>query len=127
MPSATSRTRPTSRVSSCERYCSISCWRTETISSVLNLATAQLPQFLAHVEDLGAHRAVEDKVGDAEDHAAKQVWLDALVQDRFEAEGLVQIVHQPLALVVGQGDRAADLDAETPAAQFIQHQHFLNR
>src|SRR5947209_12816551 len=114
MPSPTSRTRPTSRVSSWVRYCSISRCRTETISSALNLMTAHLPQLFAQIEDLGADRLVEDEVADPQDHAAQELRLDLLVDDGFQAKGAAQVVHQPRGLLGRQPHGGADLDAEVP-------------
>src|SRR5205085_11064422 len=101
MPSPTSRTRPTSRVSSWVRYCSISRCRTETISSALNLMTAHLPQLFAQIEDLGSHRAVEHEVADPQDHAAPELRLDLLVDDGFQVESAAQVAHQAFGLLGG--------------------------
>src|SRR5438093_13471496 len=125
MPSPTSRTRPTSRVSSWVRYCSISRCRTETISSALNLMTAHLPELFAQIEDLGTHRAVEDEVADPQDHAAQELRLDLLVDDRLQAEGAAQVGQQPLGLLDGEGHGGAHLDAEAPPPEVVQDLHFF--
>src|SRR5438128_1233648 len=120
MPSPTSRTRPTSRVSSWVRYCSISRCRTETISSALNLMTAHLPELFAQIEDLGTDRAVEDEVADPQDHAAQELPLDRLVDDGFQLESAAQVGHQPLGLLGSQGHGGVDLDAEAPPPEVVQ-------
>src|SRR5437016_1682545 len=91
MPSPTSRTRPTSRVSSCVLYWRISSTSTETISSALNLMTAHLPQLFAQIDESRPHRAVKDPVADAQDHAAHEGGLAPLLADNAAEEERLDI------------------------------------
>src|SRR5579885_3126848 len=121
MPSPTSSTRPTSRVSSCWRYSLISCVRTDTISSVLNLAmTAPLDQLLANVLQPRPHRGVVQPVADAHHHAAQQRRIDARRQHRLLVVLLPQLLAQPLALVVRQRRRAGHHHAQAAGALVVK-------
>src|SRR5437773_12559646 len=88
MPSPTSRTRPTSRASSCPRYCSISVCNTETISSALNLMTASRYKLVPNRLEPGANRGVVQPIAHAHDHATEQLRIDRRLQDRVELQGL---------------------------------------
>src|SRR5271163_2287146 len=112
MPSPTSSTRPTSRVSSCVRYCSISFCSTETISSALNLMTAHLPQLFTQIDQLRAHGPVQHPVGHANDDAAQKLRINSLVQHRFEVVGFAKVVQEAPLLVARQRHHAAHLHAE---------------
>src|SRR6516165_4068322 len=125
MPSPTSRTRPTSRVSSWVLYCWISSTSTETISSALNLMAAHLPHLFAQIDKLCPHRAVEDPVADADNHAAQQVRLYLLLEDWFQSEGLAEVVLKALLLVLRQGHSTLHQDAEMPPPQVRQVPDFL--
>src|SRR5947209_17204596 len=105
MPSPTSSTRPTSRASSLARYWSISVWSTETISSALNLIAASFDDLVPDVLELGTDRAVIHPVADLHDEAAEQLRIDAGFQHRLLLELLAELLHQALALVVGQRHR----------------------
>src|SRR5206468_957397 len=118
MPSPTSNTRPTSLAPRPWRYSLISDWRTETISSALNLMAASFQELGAQVVDPGAHRAVELPVADAHQEAAEQVGVDPLVQDRVELKSVFELRPQPVAETVVQGHRGADQDADA-AGLFI--------
>src|SRR5437868_1122779 len=120
MPSPTSSTRPTSRACSLGRYSSISDWRTETISSTLNLMTASRDQLVANGFELRAHRGVVQPVADADGQAAQQVGGDALFEDGFQAKGLAQLPQQAVALVVGKGGGRLNLHAHPPGALVVQ-------
>ena len=87
MPSPTSSTRPTSRMSRRERNCSISVCRTETISSALNLITASRKNLFLHVIQVVAHGAIYLQITDADLHAAQQLGADAGVQNRLLLKG----------------------------------------
>src|SRR5438132_355078 len=107
MPSPTSSTRPTSRASSLERYWSISVWRTETISSALNLITASRDELVSDTLKAGADRAVVEPVADADHQPTEQIGLHARVKERLQAEGVAELLAQAVALVVGQGHGGA--------------------
>src|SRR5262249_26886373 len=124
MPSPTSRTRPTSRVSSLARYWSISFVITETISSALNLMTATLHQLFAEHVEPGAHRTVEQPVAHAQDEAAEDAGIDGHVQQRLQFKGSAQVVHQALLLVLGKRHGRAHLDAKTAVTAVVQQDHF---
>src|SRR5262245_1833269 len=109
MPSPTSSTRPTSRVSMALLYWSISVWRTETISSALNLITASFDQLVADGFELRAHRGVVEPVADADVQAGGQFGGHAGLQQGLEPERVAELVRQPLPLVVGQGHGRDDL------------------
>src|SRR5256885_5215134 len=120
MPSPTSSTRPTSRASSFERYCSISLWSTETISSALNLMTASHQDVVADVFQLGADRAVVLPIADADAHAADQLGLDLQIEDRLPVQRFTEFSLQALLLIVGQGHGRGDLDPDAPGALIMQ-------
>src|SRR4051794_12128998 len=86
MPSPTSSTRPVSRVSSWGPDRPISCSRTETISSALNLMTAPLDHLVPDVRKAGAHAGVVEPVPHAHHQPAQQVGVDARVEHRLLAE-----------------------------------------
>src|SRR5207249_3010268 len=111
MPSPTSSTRPTSSDLSLERYCSISAWRTETISSALNLMTASLNDLIPDRLELRAHRGVVEPIADPHDQAAKQLWIGPHAQERLTLEGVLELSTQAFPLVFGQGRRALHFDA----------------
>src|SRR5919109_1251175 len=101
MPSPTSSTRPTSRLSMPTRTSRICSSMMREISSALN-AVAMLAPLLEIVRDPvdpGAHAGVVDVVADAYHQPAQDVGVDLQVQDRFPAEGLPQVARQPGALV----------------------------
>src|SRR5262249_12089142 len=119
MPSPTSSTRPTSRVSSCWRYWSISLVRTERISLVLILDMATpLDQSFLDVLQPRPPRAAEQPVADAHHQAAQQRRVNPRRQDGLLLVLLAQLVQQPLALVVGQRYSAGHDDAH-PADPFV--------
>src|SRR5437762_6214696 len=120
MPSPTSRTRPTSRASSLARYWSISVCRTETISSALNLMAASFDDLFPDVLQLGTDRPVIHPVADLHHQAAEQFRIDAGFQDRFLLELLPELLHEALALVVGQWHRTLYLDAQAPNSLVAQ-------
>src|SRR5579864_7566839 len=92
MPSPTSSTRPTSRTSIWDWYCSISCCRTEAISSALNLIDAPVNHLLADVFEPAGDGTVVDGVADPEHDAADQVGIDEASQDRLTFECRAQLV-----------------------------------
>src|SRR6266571_1946619 len=102
MPSPTSSTRPTSRVSTCVWYWSISDCRTETISSALNLMATSFDELFPEGFQLGANRAVEQPVAHAHFETADQVRVDLSLQDGLEMKGAAQLLEQAPALVVRQ-------------------------
>src|SRR6516225_8826409 len=100
MPSPTSNTRPTSRASSLARNWLISDWRTETISSALNLMTASRNDLVPNIVQSTANRLVVDPVADPDDHAAEQVGIYSCFDDRFLLESLSQFAEQLLSLII---------------------------
>src|SRR4029078_10743336 len=100
MPSPTSSPRPTSSVWTCERYCSISVCRTETISSALNLITASFDELFLQVFQFGSQRAVVAPVVDADDHAAQQRGIDLGLQHRLTLKRLPELIGEALTLIV---------------------------
>src|SRR5947207_1451499 len=120
MPSPTSSTRPTSRASSFERYCSISVCSTETISSALNLMTASQQDVVADVFQLGADRAVVLPIADADAQAGDQLRLYFQIQDRFAVQRSAELLLQALLLIVGQRHRRGDLDADASGPNIVQ-------
>src|SRR5438132_1345105 len=94
MPSPTSSTRPTSRASSFERYCSISVCSTETISSALNLMTASQQDVVADGFELGADRAVILPIADANEQAK-------LIEDHVAVSRLLGRIEQSLRVDAG--------------------------
>src|SRR5438270_12758960 len=120
MPSPTSRTRPTSRASSLERYWSISVCRTETISSALNLITASRDQLVSDTLEAGADGAVVEPIADADHQPAEEVRIDLRSQERFAVQRVAELPAQALALVLGQGHGGPDLDPDAPGALVAQ-------
>src|SRR5205823_6330643 len=120
MPSPTSSTRPTSRASSFERYCSISVCSTETISSALNLMTASQQDVVADGFELGADRAVILPIADANAQAGDQLRLDFQIQDGLAVQRGAELSLQALFLVVREGHRRGDLDADPSGALIVQ-------
>src|SRR5438552_13466476 len=118
MPSPTSSTRPTSRASSLVRYWSISVWRTETISSALNLMTASLNNLVPDRVEPGAHRGVVEPIADPHDQTAEQLRIGPHVQERLALERFLQFMTQSFALVIGQRCGAVDFDAHS-AGSFV--------
>src|SRR6266446_6861811 len=108
MPSPTSRTRPTSRVSILLWYCSISLVRTETISSALNLIAASLEDLMFQGVDARTHGAVVNQVADLQLHAAQEIGVDLLEKRRLQVERSADLPGNALAKVVGQWNRGAD-------------------
>src|SRR5437588_12840172 len=120
MPSPTSSTRPTSRASSFERYCSISVCSTETISSALNLMTASQQDVVADVFQLGADRAVVLPIADADAQSGDQLGLDLQIQDGLAVQRRAKLLLQALFLIVGQGDGGGDFDADASGPLIVQ-------
>src|SRR5262245_42787203 len=112
MPSPTSSTRPISWTFRSARNCSISCRRTETISSALSDdMAASLDQLVLQAHQLGADGAVEDEVADAHDHAPDQARVDPGFQHRLAPHHVAEQVQEALLLVVGQRSGGAHVDA----------------
>src|SRR5437773_7825177 len=111
MPSPTSRTRPTSRASSCPRYCSISVCNTETISSALNLMTASRYKLVPNRLEPGANRGVVQPIAHAHHHASEQLRIDCRLQNGVELQCLAQLLPQTILLIVGQWHGRAHLHA----------------
>src|SRR3954447_18900132 len=113
MPSPTSRTRPTCAADMSGANPSRFLRRAALMSSrlIVRSATAVLSplQGVAKQFETATDRAVDDGVAHAGDEAA----LDRLVDDDPDVDvlagGLVQRVGQPGDLIVGEGDRRADL------------------
>src|SRR5947209_12924391 len=116
MPSPTSSTRPTSRPARRSLYLTISCSRTETISSGLNLMTAALQELVPNARETGADGRIVQPIADLHNQAADQVGIDAGFQHGFAVKGVAELVQQPLALVVGERDGAANLHAHAAGA-----------
>src|SRR5687768_17119100 len=117
MPSPTSSTCPTSRVSprlSPVRV--ISCSMTEAISAALNLMAAPLFHLFPDGLQAGADAGVVDPVLDAHHQPAQQLRVDPGLQDGLAPEGLAQLLAQAVLLVVAQGHRRAHVHAHPPAA-----------
>src|SRR5712692_659772 len=100
MPSPTSSTRPTSRASSCPRYCSISACNTETISSALNLMTASRNELVPNGVEFGAHGGVIQPIADAHHHAAQKLRIKLRLQHRIQLQGIPQLLPQAIRLLV---------------------------
>src|SRR5436309_9874806 len=86
MPSPTSSTRPTSRVSRRAPKLRISSVRTDVISSALNFMTASRDDLVLQVVQTGAHGGVDLLVADADLHAAEQGRVDVRDQHRLQPE-----------------------------------------
>src|SRR5437588_9901724 len=119
MPSPTSSTRPTSRVSIPVRVCLISSLMTETISSTRNAMTAPLDQLSADLVQPGADAGVIDPVADPDDQPAQEFRLDLFFQQRLDLADRPHVVAQPGPLAVGQRNRRADLDHHAPRAAVV--------
>src|SRR5262249_51673097 len=103
MPSPTSSTRPTSRASSrSPPTLLISCSRTETISSALNLMTASLNQLVPNRLQPAAYGPIVQPVADADHQAAQQIGIDAGFQHGFAVVQRTQLVPQAVLLVFRQ-------------------------
>src|SRR5439155_16393460 len=113
MPSRTSSTRPTSRASRWARYWSISLWRTETISSALNLMTASLDDLFPHAFQALADGGIVDPIAHAHHHAAEQIGIEPGVEQRLLVIALAQLSEQVFALVLRQRHGGADLHAHS--------------
>src|SRR5260370_11957720 len=100
MPSPISSTRPTSSAWSLERYWSISVWRTETISSALNLITASLNELFADIVQPALDRRIELPVANLDDHAGNQVGIDLGIHDGLLVEFRADFLAQALGLFV---------------------------
>src|SRR5215472_9950238 len=120
MPSPTSSTVPVSRASMPVRDWRISCSRTETISSTLNAMAAPLDQLVLHRLEAGADAGVVDPVLDADDQAAEDGGIDGLLEDRLEVGDGADVLAEPVALLVGQGDRRADVDGQPAGLAVVQ-------
>src|SRR2546422_1077696 len=116
MPSPTSSTRPTSRVSICERYCSISLVRTETISSALNLMTTSRDELVPDNVKLRADRGVVDPVAYLHHQSAQKIGIDPRFQNGFQTKRLVQFLLKAFTLIVRQGERRGNLHTDAPGA-----------
>src|SRR5438034_10276426 len=114
MPSPTSSTWPTSVASLVLRYSVISFVSTEAISSALNPMPTALDDLIPNIQQPGPHRAVELPVEDAHHQAAQQFRIDLHVQHRLQVQGVVDILRQPLPLLVRQGHCGAHQDADAP-------------
>src|SRR5438445_9528791 len=112
MPSPTSSTRPTSRASRWARYWSISLWRTETISSALNLMTASLDDLFPDAFQALANGRIVDPVAHADHHAAEQIGIEPGLKQRLLVIALTQLSEQALALVLGKWHGGLDLHAQ---------------
>src|SRR3954453_16706542 len=113
MPSPTSRTLPTSRLSTCDRYCSISDCSTETISSALNLMRASLDQLLPQGVQARADGQVDQTVADLKLDAADQVGVDGLDQDGLKVKPLLGQLTDFDPLLIVEGHRRSDDDADS--------------
>src|SRR5438128_12150194 len=124
MPSPTSSTLPTSRDSTCARYCWISSVRTDTISSALNLMATSRNQLLFDGCEPRPHGQVHQPVADLDLHAAQKLRIDLLDEHRLQTViGAGQFL-QPLALGVRQRHGRADQDADALVQfvpQFAEH------
>src|SRR5262245_34708883 len=109
MPSPTSSTRPTSWARICSLKPTISRWRTETISSGLNLMIASLHQLLPDPVDARPDAGVVEPVADAQHEPAQQLGIDLRVQQRLALEDRADLLPDALLLVVVEGDCRADV------------------
>src|SRR3569623_934621 len=119
MPSPTSSTRPTSRTSILESYCSISCWRTEAISSALNFMDTPMDHLRPNPFQLRGNGRVVDGVADTDHDAGDQVGIDLSLQPGFRRQYAAQLRSNALRLVVRQRRGRGDLYAD-PTAQLIE-------
>src|SRR5262249_25107798 len=120
MPSPTSSTRPTSRDSSLVRYWSISVFRTETISSALNLMAAFHQDLVFQLFEPGAHRAVVDPVADLNDHPAQQVGIHFRFEHRLAVNGFTKFAPKLFGLFGEQRRGRQDLNTHTAGPLFEQ-------
>src|SRR5579864_5683200 len=120
MPSPTSSTRPTSRVSSLERYCSISVCNTETISLALNLMTASRDYLRADIFQLGSNGTVVEHVADAHGQAAQHRRIHDVFQNRLQVKLLTKTLGQAIFLVRRQSHRGANHHPHTSRALVVQ-------
>src|SRR5437763_3155607 len=118
MPSPTSSTLPTSRASTCWRYCSISLCRTETISSALNLMAASRDELVLDRFEPRLQRQVVEQVADLDLQPAEQVRVHHFDQDRLHPELLAGRRLDALALLVVERHGRAHLEAD-PAVQRV--------
>src|SRR5262245_25605414 len=102
MPSPTSSTRPTSRVSALVRYWPISASRTEAISSALNLMGPSRRQLVLEYEQIGPVGGVAHLVPDAYSNPADQVGHVVHDDTRRLAEVVCQRVRDLVLLGLGQ-------------------------
>src|SRR5437763_1147251 len=86
MPSPTSITRPTSRTSMRDSYCSISCRITEAISSALNFMGTPVHHLLTDDLQLVGDRVVINGVAQAKHRAADELGFDGQFQNRLAFE-----------------------------------------
>src|SRR5205085_12525934 len=100
MPSPTSRTRPTSRVSRRAPKLRISSLRTDVISSALNFMTASRDDLVTKVVQPAAHRCVELTIADAQLEAAQQRRIDVRDQHRLQAEAAAHALGNAAGIVV---------------------------
>src|SRR5262249_42155279 len=120
MPSPISSTRPTSSARSLVRYCSISVWRTETISSGLNLITASLYELFADGVQPALDRRIEPPVAHLDDHAGDQVGIDACTEHGLHVELGPNFLSQCLGLVLRQWNGANDVHAQPASPRLEQ-------
>src|SRR4051794_40027448 len=120
MPSPTSRTLPTSRESSWERYWPISSVSTETISSALNLMAASRNELVLDRFQARLHRQVEQPVADLDLQAADQVRVHRLDQHRLHLEVVMRPGSDLIPLLVGQRHGGAHLHTHAPAKLVAQ-------
>src|SRR5207302_8122078 len=102
MPSPISSTRPTSSALSLSRYCAISFWRTETISSALNLITTSLDELFLNGLEPAADRRIDPPIADLHDHSGDQIGIDPRFKHRLLVELGPDFLTQGLGLIVGQ-------------------------
>src|ERR1700722_20314346 len=110
MPSPTSSTRPTSRLSIPVFSPVISCSITETISSTLNAITAPLDELVPDVQQARSDTRVVDPILNADDQPAQDGRIDNFLKHRLALADLADVLAQSFALVVGQRHRGADVD-----------------
>src|SRR5262249_40685634 len=90
----------------------ISSWRTETISSALNLMTASLNQLFANMAEPALDRRIEPPVADLDDHAGNQIRINPRLEEGFFIELRVDLLSGSIGLIGGQRHGAPDLDAD---------------
>src|SRR5438105_4791037 len=116
MPSPTSSTRPTSRVSRRAPKWRISSVRTDVISSALNFMTASRDDLVLEVIQTGADGGVELAVADADLQPAQERRVDVRHQHRLQVEAPPYRLGDAAGVFVGQGHGGVDvhLDATVP-------------